>query len=135
MWWSLVNTPWSLSSKVSSYWYSSNSGEKTNCVESSSNGLAVYWGNQQLSSNSSVTSWLSFQLPPISSAVPEAHWKQFKRWTTPHLVSTDFNAHYVSLIFPLQDSSIIILLGLIIFLGGCLDCDWTLLTPVLSKVS
>ena len=24
---------------------------------------------------------------------------------------------------------------LIIFLGGCLDCDWTLLTPVLSKVS
>ena len=24
---------------------------------------------------------------------------------------------------------------LFIFLGGCLDCDWTLLTPVLSKVS
>ena len=23
---------------------------------------------------------------------------------------------------------------LIIFLGGCLDCDWTLLTPILSKV-
>ena len=23
---------------------------------------------------------------------------------------------------------------LIVFLGGCLDCDWTLLTPVLAKV-
>ena len=148
MWWSLVNTPWSLSSKVSSYWYSSDSGEKNELcrVFLKRTGRVLGQSAAELQLISDVMA--VFSTSPNIVCCPGSTLETIRA-----VDNSPFSEHGLQRPLRFADFSIArlmhkesysvfgridfhsVLQYLIIFLGGCLDFDWTLLTPVLSKVS